>query len=184
MSVPRDPQDSTYRDSLDPTDRDQLDAGSARHGMTTPLEPAPGAAAAGALATPATPSELAPASPPRTDRTAPPEESGQGVGPKLKVAAVVAGAAALANKVRQEAPKKIREVREKRVAGRCVILTEVGGRPVVIGPYSDEQAARRDLAGGVAGAQQVVELQSRAAYFGSPDSSPRTRPSGTSRSPS
>lgn len=80
--------------------------------------------------------------------------------------AVLAGAAALANKIRTEAPKKVRAVQEKRAAGRCVILTEIGGRQVAIGPYSDDHAAQKDIAR-VTGAPQVAELLSRAAYFDS-----------------
>ena len=97
------------------------------------------------------------------------EATESGTGTKITAAALVAGAAALANKVRKEAPKKAREVREKRVAGRCIILTEISGRPVALGPYRDEQAARQDLAR-VAGAPQVLELKSQTAHFGSPNS--------------
>ena len=79
------------------------------------------------------------------------------------------------NKLRKEAPKKAREVREKRVAGRCILLTEMAGRPVAIGPYRDEQAARQDLTR-VTGAPQVLELKSQAAYFGTPDSRPSVTP--------
>jgi len=114
------------------------------------------------------------ATPPTTPVAAEqPEDSGQGVAPKVKAAAVVAGAAALANKVRKEAPKKIREAREKSVAGRYVVLTEVDGRPVAIGPYRKEQVARND-ATRVTGPHQVVELRSRAAQFGPTDSESTT----------
>ncbi len=112
-------------------------------------------------AAPVQPVTATPATPVPADE---PEESGQGVPPKVKVAALAAGAAAFANKVRKEAPKKIQEAREKSVAGRYVVLTEVDGRPVAIGPYRKEQAATQD-ATRVTGAQQVVELRSRAAHF-------------------
>jgi hypothetical protein len=96
----------------------------------------------------------------------------------VKVAAVLAGAAAIANKVREEAPKKVQEFREKRVAGRCVILAEVDGDTVAIGPYRDAAAAREDL-GRVPGAPRVAELKSQTAYFGpsevvEPDTATRT----------
>jgi hypothetical protein len=66
-------------------------------------------------------------------------------------------------------------VREKRIAGRCILLTEAAGRPVAIGPYRDAQAARHDLTR-VTGAPQVLELKSQAAYFGTPDSDPSVTP--------
>jgi hypothetical protein len=55
------------------------------------------------------------------------------------------------------------------------LLTEVAGRPVAIGPYRDEQAARHDLTR-VTGTPQVLELKSQAAYFGTPDSDPSITP--------
>jgi len=110
------------------------------------------------------------AAPPRAGKDT---ESGSGT--KITAAALVAGAAALANKVRKEAPKKAREVREKRLADRRIIITEISGRPVAFGPYRDEQAARQDLTR-VPGAPQVLELKSRTAYFGSPDSDRTTTP--------
>jgi hypothetical protein len=85
----------------------------------------------------------------------------------VKTAAVVAGAAALANKVRQEAPKKIRQLREKRAAGRCVIVTEADGHYLAVGPYKDEDAARQELFK-VGGTAHVAELQSTTAFFDSP----------------
>lgn len=91
-------------------------------------------------------------------------------GGKVKAAALLAGAAALANKVRQEAPKKVHELREKRVAGRCVILTEADGRALTIGPYKNAEAAQEDLFK-VGGAPRVVELVSEAAFFAPHDSS-------------
>jgi hypothetical protein len=154
--------------------RDPLDAGPAVPEPITAVEPAPVApGSASAVPPPPISPELVTTAPPGPAGTEQSEESGQGGGAKVKVAAVVAGAAALANKVRKEAPKKVREVREKRVADRCVIVTEAGGCPVAIGPYRNEQAARQDLAQ-VAGAPQVVELKSRAAYFAAPDGGPTT----------
>ena len=91
------------------------------------------------------------------------EESGQGRGGKVKAAAVLAAAAAVANKVRQEAPKKVQEIRQMRVAGRCVVLAEVDGRQVAIGPYRDERAARQDSAN-ITGVPTVIELVSPTAY--------------------
>lgn len=85
-------------------------------------------------------------------------------GSKAKAAAVVAGAVAVANKVRKEAPKVVNQLRERRVAGRCVIVTEVDGRFLAIGPYKDEESARRD-AFKVGGTPHVAELMSDTAYF-------------------
>src|SRR5215213_4794200 len=65
---------------------------------------------------------VAPAVEPGPLESAPADEDGGG---KARTAAVVAGAAALANKVRKEAPKVVNQLRERRVAGRCVILTQV-----------------------------------------------------------
>ncbi len=93
-----------------------------------------------------------------------PEESEGGVGDKAKSVALLAGAAALANKVRQKAPKKVQELREKRTAGRYVILSDVGGRQVAIGPYPDESAARQDTVK-LAGVPHLIELVSQSAYF-------------------
>jgi hypothetical protein len=86
----------------------------------------------------------------------------------VKVAALVAGATALANKVRREAPKKVQQLQEKRAAGRHVIISEIAGRTVAIGPYPTGQAAREDRAK-VAGATQLVELLSPTAYSASQD---------------
>lgn len=153
MTVPQDPQNPAPSDPPVMAPRN-----------TRPVSTGPTAAPAGrSVVSPAsaTSSESAPR------RTGEGTESGSGG--KVTAAALIAGAAALANKLRKEAPKKAREVREKRAAGRCIILTEVSGRPVALGPYRDEQAARQDLTR-VTGAPQVVELKSHAAYFGSPDS--------------
>jgi hypothetical protein len=91
-------------------------------------------------------------------------------GSKVKTAAVLAGAAALANKVRHEAPKVLQQMREKRAAGRCVILTEADDRALAIGPYKNEEAARHDLFK-VGGTSRVVELMSDTAFFAPHDSS-------------
>lgn len=98
------------------------------------------------------------------------DEAGESEGGKVKAAALLAGAAALANKVRQEAPKKVHELREKRAAGRCVILTEADGRALAIGPYKNAEAAQEDLFK-VGGAPRVVELVSETAFFAPHDSS-------------
>src|SRR4051812_24446499 len=91
-------------------------------------------------------------------------------GGKVKTAALLAGAAALANKVRQEAPKKVQQLREKRAAGRCVIVTEVDGRMLAIGPYKDEASAE-PRAFKVGGAPRLVELVTDAAFFAPEDGS-------------
>jgi hypothetical protein len=157
MTTPDDPRDSTYVDPVG----------------ATPLAPdevtAPPAPADAASPAPVDPDAMAvtPASP-EPGRHAE-ESDNKGAGRAATVAALLAGAAALANKVREEAPKKVQEFREKRVAGRCVILGEVAGREVAIGPYRDAGAAREDT-GRVPGSARVVELMSQTAYFGSPDS--------------
>jgi len=164
MSIPGDPLDSTYRDPYD---------AASSPGQTTPPEPAtPGALPTSAV-TPTVPAQPVAANPPTPVPAEESEESGQGVPAKVTAAAVIAGAAALANKVRKEAPKKIREAREKGVVGRYVVLTEVDARPVAIGPYRKEQVARRD-ASRLTGPPQVVELRSRAAHFGTPDNETTT----------
>lgn len=100
----------------------------------------------------------------------PTDQADQGEGGKVKAAALLAGAAALANKVRQEAPKKVQGMREKRAAGRCVILTEADGRALAIGPYKNAEAAQEDLFK-VGGAPRVVELVSETAFFAPHDGS-------------
>jgi hypothetical protein len=84
---------------------------------------------------------------------------------KLKTGALLAGAAALATKVRHEAPKKVQQIREKRAEGRCVIVTEVDGRMLAIGPYKDEASAEPQ-AFRVGGNPHVVELVTDSAFFG------------------
>ena len=83
---------------------------------------------------------------------------------KVKAAALLAGVTALANKVREEAPKKVQEIREKRAAGRCVILTEVDGRATAIGPYPNTEAAQADVTN-VGVNARVVELVPNSAFF-------------------
>jgi hypothetical protein len=101
---------------------------------------------------------------PATAQGTEPPAAEQGVPSKAKTTALLAGAAALANKVRQEAPKKVQEIRQKRAAGRCVILTEHDGRLIAVGPYPDEQAARQDSVK-VTGAPSVIELMTQQTYF-------------------
>jgi len=169
MTQPRDPQNAAR---THPSGAES--AVTARN--TAPVTTAP--VTAGPAAPPSSrptpspaPATTSPPAPPRTGRDT---ESG-GSGTKITAAALVAGAAALANKVRKEAPKKAREVREKRLADRRIIVTEVSGRPVALGPYRDEHAARQDLTR-VPGTPQVLELRSRTAYFGSPDSDRTSTP--------
>jgi hypothetical protein len=92
-----------------------------------------------------------------------------GGGSKAKTAVMLAGAAAVANKVRHEAPKMLQQMREKRAAGRCVIVTEADDRAMAIGPYKNEEAARHDLFK-VGGTSRVVELMSDTAFFAPHDS--------------
>jgi hypothetical protein len=98
---------------------------------------------------------------PRAVEPAPSDDDGGG---KMKTAALVAGAAALANKVRKEAPKVVNQIRERRMAGRFVITTEVDGRFLAIGPYKDEDAARGDVFK-VGGTAHVAELVSETSFF-------------------
>ena len=142
MSMPTDPQQPSYDDSV------------AGEPLAPPLEPAP-------IAAPAEPSAMPSASSPTPVPTAQAEESEGG---KVKAAALLTGAAALANKVRQEAPKKVKQIREKRVAGRCVIVTEANDATLAIGPYKDEETAQKDLFK-VGGTPRVVELVSETAFF-------------------
>jgi len=107
------------------------------------------------------------ASPPPSPNEQP--EPGDGGSSKAKTAVVLAGAAALANKVRHEAPKMLQQMREKRAAGRCVILTEADDHALAIGPYKNEDAARDDLFR-VGGTTRVVELMSDTAFFAPHDS--------------
>jgi len=88
-------------------------------------------------------------------------------GSKIKAAALLAGAAAIANKVRQEAPKKVQEFRDKRAVGRCVIVTKVDGRYLAIGPYKDDAAAQQDMFR-IGGTPHVAELTSDTAFFAPP----------------
>jgi hypothetical protein len=171
MTVPGDP---TSRDPADPFGSGPVGGPPASAPTTAGEAATPTAAALPLTDGSPTPTPTASSTTPSTPAgTGSPPKSGSGGG-KVKAAALVAGAAALVHKLRKEAPKKAREVREKRVAGRCILLTEVAGRPVAIGPYRDEQAARQDLTR-VTGAPQVLELKSQA-YFGTPDSDPSITP--------
>jgi hypothetical protein len=198
MTVPPDAQDATKRDGLE--------TGLAAPEPITPRDPTVTPPASAASVSPPTSPEppasrfaralrrgrlLAhlrqTAAPPAPTRGEQPAETGSGGGAKAKVTALVRGAAALANKVRRAVTGRgaaggrvvagrARTIREKRLARRCVIVTESGGRPVVIGPYRDEQAARQDAAR-VPGDAQVAQLKSGAAYFAEADSGPTTAPS-------
>ena len=154
MTLPNDPQEPTYDDRrvAEPM---FVDPGTEE---LPPPEAPPVATAETVPVMPAAP--VAPGQP---------EESEKGAGGKVKAAALLAGAAALANKVRQKAPEKVQEIRQKRAAGRCVILTELDGRTVAIGPYSNDQAARQDITK-VTGAPRVIELVPQKAYFAAPPS--------------
>lgn len=116
---------------------------------------------------PEPPSTLAPTEQAGTSKGEGGQDAEQGSGSKVKAAALLAGAAALTNKVRQEAPKKVQQLREKRAAGRCVILTEANGEYLAIGPYKNEEAARQDIFK-VGGTSHVVELRSETAFFAPP----------------
>jgi hypothetical protein len=144
MSNPTDPSDPRYDEPIagDPL----IIAPVVSDDVVVPVEPIPTA-----------PVEPAP---PPTEEATQPDEGGS----KVKAAALLAGAAALANKVRREAPKKLQEIREKRAAGRCVIVTEADGQMLAIGPFKDDDAARQELFN-VGGAPRVVELMSESAFF-------------------
>ena len=55
-------------------------------------------------------------------------------------------------------------MRQKRAAGRCVILTQQDGKLIAVGPYPDEQAARQDNIK-VVGAPSVIGLMPQQTYF-------------------
>lgn len=132
-----------------------------------PLVPAPDPGVSGDAAEVTPPAGDRPFVPPVAP--VPPErDEADDSGSKAKAAAVVAGAVAVANKVRKEAPKVVHQVRERRVAGRCVIVTEVDGRFLAIGPYKDEESARQD-AFKVGGTPHVAELRSDTAFFAPTD---------------
>ena len=157
MNMPKDPQYTTPGEPiageplLDPPDLGRaIDPPAEEY-----IEPAPTESLAG--------TEMVATSTDESEGPSPDEATEQGGG-KLKAAAVVAGVAALANKLRQEAPKRVRQVRQKRAVGRCIILTEADGRYLAIGPYRSEDAARRDVFK-VGGTPHVAELVSTAAYF-------------------
>ena len=84
---------------------------------------------------------------------------------KAKATALLAGVTAIVDKVREEAPKKVQQILEKRAAGRCVILTEQDGRTVAVGPYADREAAQADSSK-VGSDARVVELVPESAFFG------------------
>jgi len=159
MTTPEDPRKPAPHESQNSTDTDP--------DVAEPAEPTTPPA-------PAVPPTI-PTTPTTEDQTKHAKDYRQRAGQNVK--AVLTGAATLVSKVRAETPKKIREAREKRVAGRRVILTEVDGRQVAIGPYSNDQAAHQDKAK-VTGAPQVIELRSKTAYFGTGDGE-----SGTPRRP-
>ena len=74
------------------------------------------------------------------------------------------GAAAIANRVRRDAPSKVHEFREQRAAERCVIVTKVEGRYLASGPYKDGAAAQQDIFN-VGGTPHVAELKPQATFF-------------------
>lgn len=179
MTLPNDPRDPSYDEPVNGEPLDVPPVGAdATDATGAPIPPggpmATGAPMAmGGPIDPIAPAEpIAPAATAQTVQPvepveptpAPSEQAEESEGGKLKGAALLAGAAALANKVRQEAPKKVHELREKRAAGRCVILTEADGRALAIGPYKNDEAARQDVFK-VGGAPRVVELVSEAAFF-------------------
>lgn len=167
MTTPEDPRKPTPDDPQNPADNDPVATGPAE--SATPPEPLTSSPTAASAPEPApTPASapISPATPTPEGRTDQAEEYGWRAG--QKVTALLTGAAALANKVRSEAPTKIREAREKRLAGHRVILTEVDGRAVAVGPYRNDQAAHQDIAK-VSGAPRVVELLSPTAHFATKD---------------
>jgi hypothetical protein len=130
-----------------------------------------------------------PAAPPGSAGGEQSPEAGSGGGAKAKITAGVRGVATLARKVGgavagrgaeggRAVAGRARTMREKRAARRCVIVTESSGRPVVIGPYRDEEAARQDVAR-VPGAAQVAQLKSGKAYFADAEAGPSAGPSST-----
>jgi hypothetical protein len=136
----------------EPTSRDRSSTGQAVQDQAAPAEPSPTALTSD-IAPPPTTAEAPPA--PVADEQVGVESPQRG-GMKGRLAALGAGVASLAKRVYKGGPKKMRLARRGRTTNRCVILTEVGGRLVAIGPYRNEQAAHKDLAR--THGQQVVEL--------------------------
>jgi hypothetical protein len=155
MSFPNDPQQLNPEEPI-PGDPliEPPDGGTGRPSSVDPIGPP--------VAPPVSVIETPTAEPSNGDKT-------EDEGGKAKVAVAVAGVAALANKVRQEAPKRIQQLREKRAAGRCVIVSEADGGYLAIGPYKDEEAAREDLFK-VGGTAHVAELVTTTAFFPPPSS--------------
>jgi hypothetical protein len=154
MSLPNDPRHLNPEDAI-PGDPliEPLDGGVGGASSVDPIVPPPAAVSV----------HQSPAVEPSHD------EKTEHEGGKAKTAVAVAGVAALANKLRHEAPKKIQQLREKRAAGRCVIVSEAGGRHMAIGPYKDEETAREDLFK-VGGTAHVAELVTTTAFFSPPPS--------------
>jgi hypothetical protein len=172
MNIPPDPHD--------PTNRDPLETGPAAPEPPRDATPTPPASVS-AVPPPTDPEPMT-AAPPSPVRGEQPEQTGPGGRAKTKVAALVRGAAARMNKARKALAGRsvaggrvvaghARTIREKRIAGRCVIVTELGGHPVAIGPYRDERAARQDAAR-VPGAAQIAQLKPGTAYFEASDGGP------------
>ena len=155
MSLPNDPQ---HLNPEEPIPGDPL------------IEPADGGTHSASSGVPPFVSTGAPATVTETPPSEPSDgEKTEHEGGKAKTAIAVAGVAALANKVRHEAPKKLQQLREKRAAGRCVIVSEASGRYMAIGPYKDEETARQDLFK-VGGTAHVAELVTTTAFFTPPPS--------------
>lgn len=133
--------------------------------MTTPIDPRDPVSdpAATYPTNPVTYAEVREVVPPAVDYIRPVQDSEAPTGHnKVKGAALLAAAVTVANKVRQEGPKKVQELQERRAAGRYIILREISGRKVAVGPYPNEQTAREDNP--VAGFPDLVELLSPKAY--------------------
>jgi hypothetical protein len=146
----------------EPTSRDRSSTGQAVQDQAAPAGPSPTAQTSD-TAPPPTPAEAPPTpTAPVADEQVGTEAPQRG-GIKGRLAALGASVASLAKRVYKGGTKKPRVVRRKRTTNRCVILTEVFGRPVAIGPYRNEQAARKDLAR--THGQQVVELKTAAKHL-------------------
>jgi hypothetical protein len=116
----------------------------------------------------------------RAAPSAPPPWESSGRSNKEKASALFAKAAALAGKLREETPKKVHELQEKRAAGRCVIVSEVGGRRVAVGPYPTAELARQALGPQATTASgEVVDLLTPAAYSSATASSAGASTAGT-----
>ena len=94
-----------------------------------------------------------------------PQRGRGGDGPKATASALLAGVGSALGRLRRDVPRAVQELQERRTAGRCVLLAQLDGRDVAIGPFAGEAAARevaQELA--AAGSTRIVEVLRPAAF--------------------